>query len=234
LEYGYMQLNWQTRVLIKLGFSANAITVLSLILATVGAYYLGIGRFFIGGWFMFLSFFCDAYDGLIARAMGTASVRGEYFDSFIDRYADIITSFGFLWYYKDDYLGASAVALGILGSAAMGYAKAKGEAVGVDPNVGIMQRHERGVWLGCFTTMAPLFAAFLEPDVAEKYFRGLGGHPRYHAAIFALAVVGVLSNVSAVWRAAYVMKRLPRPGAKTTMPATPPAPSQAIKETAQS
>ena len=68
LEYGYWQLNWQMRVLMKLGFTADIITVGSLVLAAAGAVYIGYGHFLLGGYLILLSFICDAYDGLIARA----------------------------------------------------------------------------------------------------------------------------------------------------------------------
>src|SRR5436190_16295089 len=95
LEYGYWQLRAQAQVFRVLGFSPDMVTVLSLLLAIGGAILVGLGSFGFGGWMMFLSFFCDAFDGILAREMGIASNRGEFFDSVIDRYADVITAFGF-------------------------------------------------------------------------------------------------------------------------------------------
>ena len=201
LEYGHFVLNAQVTFFMKVGITADMMTLLSLFLAIGGGVYLGMGRFCLGGWLMFLSFFCDAYDGMIARRSGTASMRGEYFDAFIDRYADLATGFGFAYYYKDDPIPLLIVALGIVGSGAMGYARAKGEAVGVDPNVGVMQRHERAVWIGVMTVFAPIAAPFMEPGVT---------HPRYYLSLFALTLVAIFTNYSAIWRALYVMKRLPR------------------------
>src|SRR5213078_3070006 len=97
-----------------------------------------------------------------------------------------------LFYYRNDPWPAAIVAIGMIGSTAMGYARAKGEAVGIDPNVGVMQRHERGTWLGALTVLAPIFSAFIEPGVA---------HPRYYSTLFALSLIAVLTNVSAIWRA---------------------------------
>ena len=185
LEYGYWMLTWQTRIFMAVGLTANMMTMLSLVLAGGGAYYIALGRFCLGGWLMFVGFFCDAYDGIIARAQGTASARGEYFDSFIDRYADLVTGFGFLWYYRDDFFATLVVALGMIGSSAMGYARAKGEAVGVDPNVGVMQRHERAVWIGVTTVTGPIFAAYLEPEATYSLFTGGGGLFTFSTAILA-------------------------------------------------
>src|SRR5204862_5963407 len=101
LEYGYWMLHAQVRLLLALRVSADAMTLLSLAFSMAGAVYIGVGRFGLGGWLMFYSCFCDGLDGMIARATGTASARGEYFDSFIDRYADMITGFGVLSYYRN-------------------------------------------------------------------------------------------------------------------------------------
>jgi CDP-diacylglycerol--glycerol-3-phosphate 3-phosphatidyltransferase len=209
LEYGYWMLNSQVKILLALGLSADAMTLLSLAFGALGAMYIGVGRFGLGGWLMFYSFFCDAFDGIIARKRGTASNRGEYFDAFVDRYADMITGFGFLYYYRNDAWPAAIVAMGMAGSAAMGYARAKGEAVGIDPNVGVMQRHERAAWIGVFTVLSPFVSAFVEPGAS---------HPMFHLALFALLLVAILSNVSAVWRALYVLRRMPKPVAPAPRP----------------
>lgn len=201
LEYGYWQLQAQARIFIVLGFSPDMVTMLSLLLAIGGAVLIGMGSFGLGGWLMFLSFFCDAFDGIVARQLGVSSNRGEFFDSVIDRYADTVTGLGFLYFYRNDPIGAPAAALMILGSTVMGYAKAKGEAMGVDPNVGIMQRHERGVYLGASTVLAPFVAWYVERGAVE---------PRYHLTLVALVLVAFFTNLTSIWRIAYVMRRMPR------------------------
>jgi len=204
LEYGLWQLRFHVRVLRRLGFTPDLITLLSLLFAVVGAVLIASGRMGLGGWSMFLAFICDAYDGMLARELGLSSARGEFLDSVIDRYADAVIGLGFLYYYRDDPVGAAACGAYLVGSSVMGYAKAKGELNGVDPNVGIMQRHERAVYLGGSTVLAPFVAALLEPGAA---------HPRYHLVLVALVLVAFFTNVTAVWRTVYVMRRMPRPSA---------------------
>ena len=200
LEYGYWILHQQVKIFHALRLTANAITILSLLLAALGSWFIAQGRFGLGGWTMFFSFFCDAFDGMVARQTGTASPRGEYFDSFVDRYADFLSSAGFLWYYRDLPVVWLVICASMVGSQAMGYARAKGEAVGIDPNVGWMQRHERAVYLGIGTAMAPIFSAFVEPNAA---------HPRFYLSLAAIFLVAVLTNASAIWRALYVLERMP-------------------------
>jgi hypothetical protein len=84
----------------------------------------------------------------------------------------------------------------------MGYAKAKGEAVGVTSAVGWMQRHERCVYLIGGSVLAPIAASFIEPHAA---------HPEFHLCLGALGLVAVFANITAVWRTIYVMRRLPTP-----------------------
>lgn len=203
MEYGYWQLRLPLWILRKLHFSPDLVTFLSVPLALVSAIGFGMGRFMMGGWMLAAAIACDALDGILARELGTSSDRGEFFDSIIDRYVDFIISFGLLYYYRNDPVPAALVVLGIIGSQVMGYAKAKGEACGVDPKIGWMQRHERSAYLIIATTIAPIVAAFVEP---------FSPHPQFHSVLVALVAIAVFSNVSAIARTGYVMKRMPRVG----------------------
>jgi CDP-diacylglycerol--glycerol-3-phosphate 3-phosphatidyltransferase len=204
LEYGYWLLHLPVRGLVALGVSANQVTLLSLVFAGAGAVAVAQGRFLLGGWLVYISFIADALDGMVARATGTSSDRGEYFDAFVDRYADFVLFFGFMWYYRAEPLPLALAALGLVGSSVMGYARAKGEAVGIDPNVGWMQRHERAVIMGSFAVLSPVVALFVEPGAA---------HPRYHLMVLGLGLVALFTNLTAVWRARYVMVRMAAPPA---------------------
>lgn len=200
LEYGFSTMIVPVRVMVALGISANAVTYASLVVATSGAVLFALGRFAAGGFLIYLSFMFDAMDGMVARMSGTSSDRGEFLDAMVDRYADFAVFLGFMWYYRDDSLGLPLATLALIGSSVMGYARAKGESVGIDPNVGWMQRHERAVVIGTATTFSAVAAAFLETGVA---------HPRHYFVLFSLALIAVLSNVTAIWRAHYVMVRMP-------------------------
>jgi len=201
LEYGYWMLTLPVRATVALGISADVVTYSSLVVSAISAVLCGLGEVVWGGWFLFAAFALDAMDGMVARLAGTSSDRGEYLDSLIDRYADFLCALGFMWLYRNDPLPLVLAALGMIGSSVMGYARAKGEACGVDPNVGWAQRHERGVILGFATVMSPLVDALVEPGVA---------HPRHWLVIFGLAIVALLTNVTAIWRGQFVVSRLAR------------------------
>ncbi len=205
LEYGYWMLNLPVRATVGLGISADVVTYCSLVFAAASAVLCGIGEMSWGGWALFISFALDAMDGMVARLSGTSSDRGEYLDSFIDRYADFLCALGFMWFYRNDPIPLALATAGMIGSSVMGYARAKGESVGIDPNVGWAHRHERGVILGLATVMSPIGDALIEPGVA---------HPRHWLVIVGLALVALLTNVTAIWRAQYVMSRMKKPAPK--------------------
>ena len=93
-----------------------------------------------------------------------------------------------MWYFRDQPVPLALAVSALIGSSVMGYARAKGEAVGIDPNVGWMARHERGVVLGCATVLAPIVSPYL-------VWVGLGS-------------IGLFTNITAIWRAVYVMNRM--------------------------
>src|SRR5207248_251105 len=112
------------------------------------------GSFTLGGWLLFASHTADALDGMVARATGVSSNSGEFLDALVDRYSDFAIYLGTMWYFRDSPIPAALATAALVGSSVMGYARAKGEAVGIDPNVGWMARHERGVILGSLTVLS--------------------------------------------------------------------------------
>ena len=211
MEFGYWMFRIPVRMCIALGITPNMITFGSLVLTVGAAVALSQGYFGLGGWTLLFAFTCDSWDGIVARATNTMSVSGEFFDSTIDRYNDLITFFGFMYYYRNDTVPLCIVLLAMIGSTIVSYARAKGKASGVDPNVGYMQRHERAVWIGVLTVLAPILASFIEVNAA---------HPQFHLTIVALAIVAVMSNITAIWRIHFVMVELRRMS-------PPPAPASA-------
>jgi CDP-diacylglycerol--glycerol-3-phosphate 3-phosphatidyltransferase len=180
------------------------ITTLSLLFTITAAVMFGAGRFFEGGWALIFGFLCDAWDGIVARRTGKSSEAGEFYDATVDRYNDLFAFLGLMYYYRNDPLPLLLATLALVGSTLTSYTRAKGEAVGIDPNVGWMQRHERGAYLGMGTAIGPIVAHFTERGVA---------HPRYYLVIAVLALMALTANVTAVWRARFVLAGLHKRGA---------------------
>ncbi len=204
MEFGYWMMDAPANALVRLGVRPNTITTLSLLFTLTAAVLFGTGHIAAGGWALVIGFICDAWDGIVARKTGTSSTAGEFYDATIDRYNDLFAFLGLMYYYRDDPVPLLLATLAMVGSTLTSYTRAKGEAVGVDPNVGWMQRHERGVYLGFATAMAPVVAWFTERDAV---------HPHYYLVVFALALMAVTANVTAVWRARFVLAGLHKRGA---------------------
>ena len=103
----------------------------------------------------------DLLDGPVAKAAGTASVRGAFFDSVTDRVADAVLMGGVAWYLVGRHEGHLAVLpLAVLGvTALVSYERAKAESLGLSAKGGLMERAERMILLG----VAFLDSAFVVP-----------------------------------------------------------------------
>ena len=77
--------------------SANAVTAFGIVMATTAAVVIGRGELILGLVFLILTGLADALDGPIAKASGTSSVRGAFFDSVSDRACDALLIAGFAW-----------------------------------------------------------------------------------------------------------------------------------------
>jgi CDP-diacylglycerol--glycerol-3-phosphate 3-phosphatidyltransferase len=100
-------------------------------------------------------------DGALAKASGTSSQRGAFFDSVVDRVTDSVLFGGVAWYFaseKDPHLALLPMA--IMGvSSLISYERAKAESLGLSANGGLMERAERIVVL----CLGLLFDSLLVP-----------------------------------------------------------------------
>jgi CDP-diacylglycerol--glycerol-3-phosphate 3-phosphatidyltransferase len=199
MEFAYWVFEQPVAICRALGVTPAMISFASLAVTAGAAAAIGAGCFSLGGWTLLLGFALDAWDGILARKLGVSSDAGEFLDATIDRYNDLLTSLGFMYYWRDDPLPLACAAAALVGSTLVSYTRAKGEAVGVDPNVGTMQRHERAVYLGLGALLAPVAALWLEPRAT---------HPRYLLAVAAVALVAIASNLTAIARARFVLAGL--------------------------
>jgi CDP-diacylglycerol---glycerol-3-phosphate 3-phosphatidyltransferase len=103
----------------------------------------------------------DVLDGAVAKASGTASPRGAFFDSVIDRVSDALLLGGVAWYLASTQPGRVAVLpLAVLAASMLiSYERAKAESLGFDARGGLMERAERLVLLG----FGLLFESLLVP-----------------------------------------------------------------------
>jgi CDP-diacylglycerol--glycerol-3-phosphate 3-phosphatidyltransferase len=196
MEFGYWMFTLPIALLLRLGVTANMITAASMVFTIIGAIFFGAGHVALGGGTLLLAFSCDAWDGIVARKRGTSSPAGEFLDATVDRYNDLIAFFGVMYYYRQDPLPLALAALAAMGSTVTSYARAKGESVGIDPNIGYMQRHERAVYLGGAAVVSPVVVAWLEPNAV---------HPHHYVVIMSLGLLAFLTNLTAYLRTRFVI-----------------------------
>ena len=134
-----------TRLLVKLGATPNALTVLGLLVAGASAYLLSIGELLAGGVVLLASGLFDLFDGALARATGRASRFGALLDSVVDRVSEIVVLLGLLVFYVEESStpGIVLVYLALAGSMMVSYLRARSEGLGIDCEVGVMTRPER-------------------------------------------------------------------------------------------
>jgi CDP-diacylglycerol--glycerol-3-phosphate 3-phosphatidyltransferase len=145
----------------RAGVTADALTVSGIVIAGLGAVVIGNGYLTLGFVFLVLTGIPDALDGAVAKASGTSSVRGAFFDSVSDRVTDALLFGGVTWYLASNEPGRiSVLPVAVMGAAMLiSYERAKAESLGFDAKGGIMERAERFIVLA----IGLLFSQILIP-----------------------------------------------------------------------
>lgn len=145
----------------RTGISADHLTVLGVVMAMGAAVAIGNGALRLGLVLLVLTALPDVLDGAVAKASGTASPRGAFFDSVADRFTDALLLLGVAWYLATNDPGRIALLpMAVLGASMLiSYERAKAEALGYDAKGGLMERAERLIMLG----IGLLFNQFLIP-----------------------------------------------------------------------
>lgn len=193
---------WITKALWKAleatGIPANAVTTLSMLQALASAIALAAGHFALGGWLYIFSGILDTFDGRLARKQKTDGPAGAALDSVLDRYADGAVLCGLAWYYRDSWVLVPVLAA-LSGGFLVSYVRARGEGLGVQISIGLMQRPERIVCLGVATALSPVVAAWQSPEQA---------HPTHWLAVAGLVFLALSSQWTAVQRLVFLLRKL--------------------------
>jgi len=152
------------------------------------------GLIYTAGFLVLFTGTMDILDGRVARRTNGASPRGAFLDSVIDRYAEFVTFAGLLVFFDSGWR-AWAVIFAMLGGVMVSYARARAEGLGMRCDIGFLQRPERFVLLG-FGSIASSLAV-----------HGLN-LPGDHLLALTVLILMVLSNITALQRAIYVLRRL--------------------------
>jgi archaetidylinositol phosphate synthase len=176
---------------LRIGLTPNIFTVVSF-LGAVGA---GIAFFYqnvpAGVFLVMVNAACDAMDGALARAMEAQSVRGDFLDHVVDRYADIFIITGiFAGGYAPWWIGVIALT-GVLMSSYLG---TQAQAVGVGRFYGgVLGRADRLL----LTILAGVFTILLPAGVFGLSYLG-----------WLLVIFGIFGHLTAVQRFIYTWRQM--------------------------
>ncbi|WP_375417182.1 CDP-alcohol phosphatidyltransferase family protein [uncultured Hymenobacter sp.] len=209
----YRVINPVVRLLIRLGLTPNAVTLIGLglnvgvaVIFILGAEEGNRGDLRYVGWggalILFAGLF-DMLDGQVARLGKMQSDYGALFDSVLDRYSELFTFLGICYYLvAHHYFLSSLLAfVGLIGSMMVSYTRARAEGLGIECKGGLMQRPERVVLLGMTALACGISSAYLGGDY-QLFVPGVPFHVFETMSIFTfpIAVLAVLTNLTAISR----------------------------------
>ena len=129
----------------KTRLTPDHLTIMGLLVGIAAAVAIGSGRLQLGLALVILAGLPDLLDGALAKASGTSSQRGAFFDSTIDRVTDAFLLGGIGWHFaltEDPRLVLLPFAVASV-SSIISYQRAKAESLGIDAKGGLMERAER-------------------------------------------------------------------------------------------
>jgi len=179
------------RGLHRMGVSANAITVLGLLLTLVAAWLIATGQPAAAVAVLVVGALADTLDGQIAKAAGGGTKLGAFLDSTFDRISDAALAGAAVIYgalHADPLLLWSALVALISGSL-VPYIRAKAESLGLTASVGLAPREARVVLI-----VLGLAAWAVSAD--SQLF------------VMAFAAVALLSTATVIQRIAHVIGAL--------------------------
>ena len=153
------------RLLLKIGVSADIVTVVGTVGVSAGAlYFFPRGELWVGVLVITAFVFSDTVDGIMARQSGGSTKWGAYLDSTLDRIGDAAIFGGLVLYYAgmgdNSVMAGLSLACLILGSV-VSYARARAEGLGFTASVGIAERADRLVAVLVAAFFADLFDSTL-------------------------------------------------------------------------
>jgi CDP-diacylglycerol--glycerol-3-phosphate 3-phosphatidyltransferase len=183
------------RASLRLGATPDFFNAAGLALAAVGGGLVARGHLEAAGWVIAAGGVCDIMDGRIARARNAASPYGTFIDSTLDRFAEVFTLLGFVYYLRAFAAGPLVAAAAIGGSLLVSYARARGESLGVLCKDGLMRRGERIVVL--------FLVCMLDGPITAW-----SGRPAGSVALWGIGLMAAGTLVTAAHRTVSIARRL--------------------------
>ncbi|MCW4002789.1 MAG: CDP-alcohol phosphatidyltransferase family protein [Candidatus Bathyarchaeota archaeon] len=192
-------LTTEAKIAHKLGLTPNRISIIGFVLAIASAITYALVStqspwlLLLATFFLLASGFSDALDGIVARTFKQTTAFGGFFDSVLDRYADVLVFSGIIIasltndvfnHFWTLLIGLAALS----GSVLVSYTRARAEAAGIKmESVGLAERAERMLILAATS----IVAYFYMP-----------------AFLYGIALIAILANLTVVQRLLHVYKIL--------------------------
>lgn len=201
------------KLLIRIGFTPNAVTTTGFILNIGVAFIFVLGgeegnrgdlRYvgWAGALILFAGLF-DMLDGQVARLGNMSSTFGALYDSVLDRYSELFMFLGICYYLvAHHYLLSSLFAfIALIGSMMVSYTRARAEGLGIECKGGLMQRPERIVLIGVSALACGIISKYIGGNY-KLYVPGIPFHVFETMSIFTIpiTILAVLSNITAFRR----------------------------------
>ena len=125
--------------------TANMITVAGTVGVSAAALWLfPIGELFPGAFIATCFVFTDMLDGQLARIKGNSGKYGAFLDSTMDRFADAAIFGGItIWFMRTNHVLAVVSLFCLAAGLSVSYVKARAEGLGLNADVGLIERPER-------------------------------------------------------------------------------------------
>ena len=142
------------RALIRWGVHPNVLSTMGFAVTLVAGLLYHQDHVRTAGLMVLLGGIIDIFDGRVARESGLESKFGAFYDSTIDRISEVVVFVGLASLYNTargdvgDVAMIYVIFLAMGGSLLVSYTRARAEGLGLDCQVGLMQRAERVVLLG--------------------------------------------------------------------------------------
>tara|TARA_Y100000768_G_scaffold126403_1_gene93746 strand:+ start:4806 stop:5396 length:591 start_codon:yes stop_codon:yes gene_type:complete len=154
-----------SKILITLKLTPNAVTILGIVITSIGSFFVFQGSFLLGGIIVAFGTILDSIDGSMARLSNSVSKFGDLLDSVIDRFSEGIVYIGIASYYIYKELNETAILLtliALLCSQLISYVRAKSESLGIQNKSGFFTRVERSlVIIICLIISQPLIGLYI-------------------------------------------------------------------------
>lgn len=184
--------------LIEKKIHPNVLTITTLLVSILTGISFHFGWAFLAGILLLAGSTFDIFDGRVARAQGLSSKHGAFFDSCLDRFSEAFIYLGLLSYFQGTIF-SYIVFLIVVSTMMVSYTRARAEGLGIQCEVGVMQRTERVVYLGLFSILNFFVNIFCS---------AIAYNPRDLPLKFALILLFVFSLYTAVQRMVHVMRKL--------------------------